>query len=213
MQSTFYKVIDELLTNEGGYVDHPKDPGGATNLGITLGTAIANKLDLNSDGKVTKADVKLITLDVATPVYKKQYWDKVSGDDLPAGLDYAVFDFGVNSGPQRAIMALQRLLGVADDGVLGPLTLKAVNDNKDLKTLINRYQDDRLRFMQSLSTWGTFGKGWKARVEKVRNTSLALAANDNIDKKTETSENRWAALIPILITLATALFGLFQSRK
>lgn len=213
MQNTFYKVIEELLTNEGGYVEHPKDPGGATNLGITLGTAVANKLDLDKDGDVDKADVRLITMDVATAVYKKQYWDKVSGDELPAGLDYAVLDFGVHSGPKRAIMSLQRLVNVADDGIIGTLTLKAIRDYGDLKTLINRYQDDRLRFMQSLSTFPTFGRGWTNRITKVRNTALALSANAKIDEPVKKTDNPWAALVPILITLLTALFGWLQSRK
>lgn len=202
MKETFDKCIDELLDHEGGYVDHPKDPGGATNMGITLET-----LKRWRKTNVTKQDVKSLTRGEVILIYKSVYWDSVQGDSLPSGLDYAVFDFGVNSGPKRAIIGLQRLLKVADDGVLGPITLKAVSEIKDLKTFINRYQDDRLAFLKALSTFPTFGRGWTARVEKVRKSSLSLVGSTTSVEKEKKGFNL-AAMIPLILTILTAVFGL-----
>lgn len=211
MKTNYNYIIDQVLVSEGGYVDHPSDPGGATNMGITHRTLAAWR-NISPYTKLPKSEIKNLGNVEAKAIYRQNYWNAVRGDDLPSGLDYAVFDFGVNSGPSRAIIALQRLLGVADDGVMGPLTIKAANDNKDLKTLINRYQDDRLRFLKSLSTFGVFGKGWSSRVERVRKASLELATYEDATKP-EKSGNGLAALIPILITLATAFFGWLQSRS
>ncbi len=110
----------------------------------------------------TKAEVRALTVSAVAPIYRARYWNAVRGDDLPAGLDYAVFDFAVNSGPGRAVMALQRALGVADDGRLGPVTLAALA-GKDPTALIADLCDDRMAFLRKLSTWGSFGKGWTSR--------------------------------------------------
>jgi lysozyme family protein len=203
MKGNFEKVIDGLLLSEGGYVDHPKDPGGATNMGITFAVLQAWR------GKaITKQDVKNLTREEVVKIYRARYWDVVKADELPAGLDYAVFDFGVNSGPKRAIIGLQRLLGVADDGILGPITLQKAKEVKDLPTFINRYQDDRLRYLRQLSTFPTFGSGWVSRVERVRKASLELAGTSVEDPNTATKTGfNWAALIPIVLTALTALFG------
>lgn len=178
MHSNFDRALALVLKHEGGYVDHPKDPGGATNLGITIGTAKANRLDLDRDGDVDKADVKLITSVTAAPVYRAKYWDAVRGDELPSGLDYAVFDFAVNSGVSRAAIFLQELVGVAPDGKIGPLTLKAVAAH-DPVHLIRRLCDKRMMFLQRLSTWNTFGKGWSSRVNGVRAEATRMAAIQN----------------------------------
>lgn len=175
MNRNFERALSLVLKHEGGYVDHPKDPGGATNLGITIGTAKANRMDLDKDGDVDKADVRLIKPANAGPVYKARYWDTVRGDDLPSGLDYAVFDFSVNSGPARAAIYLQEIVGVAPDGKVGPLTLKAVAA-MDTKTIIKKLCDDRLSFLKRLSTWSTFGVGWSRRVTGVRTESLKMAS-------------------------------------
>lgn len=166
MERNFQRALSAVLKHEGGYVDHPKDPGGATNLGITIGTAKANKMDLDRDGDVDRADVKLIKASDAGPVYKARYWDTVRGDDLPSGVDYAVFDFAVNSGPARAAMYLQEIVGVAPDGKIGALTLAAVAQ-WDSTTLINELCAKRIAFLKRLSTWPTFGKGWSSRVTGV----------------------------------------------
>ncbi|MBK3411478.1 putative peptidoglycan-binding domain-containing protein, partial [Methylobacterium ajmalii] len=102
-------------------------------------------------------------------------WDAVQGDALPAGLDYALFDFAVNSGPKRAVIGLQRALGIADDGRLGPVTLAALA-GRDVPGLVNALCDGRLAFLRALSTWPRFGRGWGRRVEEVRAAALALHA-------------------------------------
>jgi lysozyme family protein len=121
----------------------------------------------------SKADVKALTEDEAGDIYRARYWSAVHGDDLPAGVDYAVFDFAVNSGPARAIMSLQRALGVADDGKLGPLTLAALQHANPRK-VVNAICDDRLAMMKRLSTWSVFGKGWGRRVADVRVAALSM---------------------------------------
>lgn len=170
--SNWPAVARLVLQHEGGYVDHPKDPGGATNYGITLATLRAYR------GKpTTKEDVRSLSPDMAKQIYKHQYWDTVKGDDLPAGLDYAVFDFCVNSGPDRAVRDLQKVLGtVAVDGVMGFNTIAACENYGGLQTLIRDYCQHRLSFMKSLKTWSTFGKGWERRVNEVRANAARMAS-------------------------------------
>jgi lysozyme family protein len=164
----FARALPLVLKHEGGYVDHPRDPGGATNLGVTIGT-----LSGWLGRPATKAEVRALTVDAVAPIYRKNYWDAVRGDDLPSGVNYCVFDFGVNSGPRRAIMALQRALNVADDGIIGPVTLAAAR-TAGPERLVSRICSDRLAFMRRLSTWPTFGRGWQRRVEGVEREALRM---------------------------------------
>ncbi|AYO83646.1 glycoside hydrolase family 108 protein [Methylobacterium brachiatum] len=168
--ANFERALALALVHEGGYVDHPADPGGATNLGVTIGT-LSDWLGRPA----TKAEVKALTKATVAPIYRRNYWNAVRGDELPSGIDYCVFDFAVNSGKGRAIPSLQRALSVADDGKLGPLTLAAAA-SKDAGQTIERICADRLAFLRRLSTWPTFGRGWSARVEGVRAEAMALAA-------------------------------------
>ena len=168
--ANFERALALVLVHEGGYVDHPADPGGATNLGVTIGT-LSDWLGRPA----TKAEVKALTKAAVAPIYRRNYLNAVRGDELPPGVDYCVFDFAVNSGKGRAIPSLQRALSVADDGKLGPLTLAAAS-SKDAGQTIERICADRLAFLRRLSTWSTFGRGWSARVEGVRAEAMALAA-------------------------------------
>ncbi|MDH2311418.1 glycoside hydrolase family 108 protein [Methylobacterium brachiatum] len=168
--ANFERALALVLVHEGGYVDHPADPGGATNLGVTIGT-LSDWLGRPA----TKAEVKALTKVSVAPIYRRNYWNAVRADELPSGVDYCVFDFAVNSGKGRAIPSLQRALSVADDGKLGPLTLAAAT-SKDAGQTIERICADRLAFLRRLSTWPTFGRGWTARVEGVRAEAMALAA-------------------------------------
>ncbi len=160
--SNYKPALSLVLAHEGGYVNHPKDPGGATNKGVTQAVYDAyrkvNGLPLQS--------VKLIVPAEVAEIYQKQYWRLVRGDSLPAGLDYAVFDFAVNSGISRAVRYLQRLVNVADDGVIGNATLAATYEAARVneEELIVRYCANRLAFLKSLSTFPTFGTGWTRRV-------------------------------------------------
>lgn len=168
--TTFERALALVLTHEGGWSDDPADPGGATNLGVTIGT-----LSLWLGRPATRAEVRALTPATVAPIYRRRFWDAIQGDALPAGLDVALFDFAVNSGPKRAVIGLQRALDVADDGRLGPVTLAALAD-RDRPGLIDAVCDGRLAFLRALSTWPRFGRGWARRVEDVRAASLALHA-------------------------------------
>lgn len=168
MKNTFLKVMPWVFEEEGGYVDHPKDPGGATNLGITHRTLSAWR-----GRPVTKQDVKNLTRQEAQNIYKSEYWDQVRGDRLPAGLDYSLFDYGINSGPSRSARELQTIVGVTPDGIIGSQTIEAIK-KFDLKTLINKFAAARIAFLRRNKNWKTFGKGWTIRVERVRKRSLSL---------------------------------------
>lgn len=169
MQNTYPKALAEVLKHEGGYVNHPADPGGATNKGITQATYDGYR---RSKGFITKKTVKLISDEEVGAIYKSRYWDAVRGDELPAGLDYAVFDYAVNSGPQKAIKSLQKALGLTADGKLGPATLAASKLSPEVT--IKKLCASRLAFLKGLKTWPTFGKGWERRVNAVEKTALSL---------------------------------------
>lgn len=174
MQSNYKTCLDFVLKSEGGYVNHPKDPGGATNKGVTQKVYDAFR---QSNGQVAK-DVKLISAAEVQAIYKEQYWDRIRGNDLPSGIDLACMDYAVNSGPQKAVKDLQRALVLpVIDGVIGAMTLQAVNAADEAK-LINALCDRRLRFMKSLKGWATFGRGWFARVEACRAAGVALVQPD-----------------------------------
>lgn len=174
MKANFDAALREVLRHEGGFVNHPADPGGATNLGITIGTARALGIDVDGDGDTDILDIKKLRISDAAKVYRAHYWDKIDGDYLPSGVDFAVFDFAVNSGVGRASRFLQQCLGVGVDGDIGPKTVEAAQ-KMDAAMLINALCDRRMAFLRSLKTFGTFGKGWTRRVKEVRAFSLDLA--------------------------------------
>lgn len=164
--------MDEIFYHEDGYVDHPKDPGGATNMGITHKTLAAwRKVSPWSD--LPKSEVKNLSKDEARKIYEANYWRAVKGDDLPSGVDLFVMDYGVNSGPSRAVKALQTVVGVPADGVIGPVTLEAVRKTDPLK-IVNELYKYRMQYLRSLKTWSTFGKGWTRRVDSVHKVSQEL---------------------------------------
>lgn len=172
--SRWTHCLAQVLRHEGGYVDHPADPGGATNMGITHKT-LARWRKIDPWWALAKADVKALDRAEAGEIYKALYWDRCKATSLPAGLDLALFDYAVNSGPERAIKTLQALVGVVQDGFVGPLTLQAVKQ-RDPRALVAALCDQRMSFLQRLSTFSTFGRGWTARVSDIRATALADAA-------------------------------------
>lgn len=167
--SSWPRAFDELLRHEGGYVNHPDDPGGRTNLGVTQ-----RVWEEWTSHPATEADMRALTRQQVEPLYRQRYWAKVRGDDLPPGVDFAVFDFAVNSGVGRAARMLQQVVGAQQDGAIGPATLMAVNAMPPL-ALIERLCDARLGFLRALPTWPTFGKGWERRVREVRSEALRIA--------------------------------------
>lgn len=170
MRDNFAASLAAVLVHEGGYVNHPKDPGGATNKGVTQ--SVYNDwrqrkgLDLRSVRSLEQSELEAI--------YRRQYWDVVKGDSLPAGVDYCVFDFAVNSGANRAARYLQRAVGVAEDGQIGPVTLKAVAAMEP-DCLVDGICNARMTFLKGLTTFDVFGKGWSRRVEDVRAKAKAMA--------------------------------------
>lgn len=160
MKGNFDRTLPWVLIHEGGFVDHPQDPGGATNLGVTQRVYSAWRA---SSGLTVQA-VAHISQDEAAAIYRRQYWDAARCDDLPGGLDYAVFDFAVNSGPSRAVRYLQKVLGVAQDGAIGEVTIRAANARDDIPELIADYCGARMKFVRGLSTFKTFGRGWTRRI-------------------------------------------------
>lgn len=159
MRYNLANILKLSTNNEGGFVNHPKDPGGATNHGITIATLQAYRKRPTS-----VADVRALTLAEANAIYEANYWKPIWGDQLPAGLDYAMFDFGINSGVSRAVKTLQALLpGIAVDGVMGPKTIAAVAAF-DPADLIRKLCDARLAFVKRLNTFSTFGRGWTYRI-------------------------------------------------
>lgn len=169
MKDNFETALKAVLVHEGGYVFNKNDPGGMTNLGCTK-TVWEEHCGHPVDEKAMRA---LTPADVA-PLYKRKYWDKVQGDELPSGVDYLVFDAAINSGPGRAAKWLQACVGVEPDGGIGPKTLAAVRACNP-KQLVEDYSKRRLSFLMDLPTWGTFGKGWTRRVNEVNTTALSMS--------------------------------------
>jgi lysozyme family protein len=169
MKSNFDQCLALVLKHEGGWVDHPRDPGGETNMGVTKRTWeewIGKRVEPGSLKTLTVADV--------APLYKEKYWDRVKGDSLPDGVDYAVFDYAVNSGVGRAARQLQSCVSVPVDGIIGPKTLAAAQ-NMPAVALIDCICDNRLAFLMKLATWPTFGRGWSRRVADVRDIAKKMA--------------------------------------
>ncbi len=171
--SEYPKALAAVLVHEGGWSDHPEDPGGATMEGVTQRVYDAYRDRLGAG----RRSVRLIGDDELQAIYRRQYWDVIKGDDLPAGVAYCVFDFAVNSGPARAAKALQRALRMnLVDGQIGLATVAAAGNHRDHDALIAAICDDRLAFVQKLKTFRTFGRGWTARIENVRKRAQAWAS-------------------------------------
>ncbi|WP_137934345.1 glycoside hydrolase family 108 protein [Mesorhizobium comanense] len=170
MDRNFARALALVLRSEGGWSDNPADPGGATMKGVTL----ANFRRYVKPG-ATKADLRAISDDQVATVYRRFYWDAVAGAELPDGVDYAVFDFAVNSGPGNAAKYLQAVAGVTQDGRIGPATLGAVRATP-AGVVIDQLCDVRLAFLRRLPTWPTFGRGWSDRVKSVRAQALSMSA-------------------------------------
>lgn len=169
MNTNFEASLRKLLAHEGGYVNHPADPGGMTNLGVTR-----RSWEQWTGKAVTEEDMRALTPAMVAPLYRAKYWDAVRGDDLPAGVDYAVFDAAVNSGPGQAAKWLQRAVGVADDGKIGKATLAAVRA-QSAGIVVGKFSAQRMAFLQGLKTFPVFGKGWSRRVAEVNAVAHNMA--------------------------------------
>lgn len=166
--ASFEGSLAEVLRHEGGFVQHPADPGGATKHGITRAT-----LSRFRGRPVSVEDVRALTREEAGTIYRRLYWEPIRGAELPAGIDLALFDFAVNSGPDRAVRRLQDVLGVPADGIVGPRTLAAAR-NAEAADVIRRLTRARLAFLSGLASWPIFGRGWRSRVLAVEQEALRL---------------------------------------
>lgn len=146
----FNTAFDRLLGHEGGYVNHPNDPGGETNWGI-------------SKRSYPQLNIKTLTREQARTIYRKDFWDRVHGDKLHDGVAFQVFDIAVNSGIETAVRMLQRALDVADDGHFGPVSLKAAKAMSESDQIMH-INAERIEFYTRLKTWSDFGRGWARRV-------------------------------------------------
>lgn len=146
----FDQAFERLIGHEGGYVDHPADPGGRTKYGI-------------SQRSYPGEDIRNMTLERAKDLYRRDFWWKAGCDTVPDAVKFDLFDMAVNSGVQPAIRTLQRAVGVDDDGVIGPKTMQAIGAMNPIR-FVARFNGHRLRFMSSLATWPAFGRGWANRI-------------------------------------------------
>lgn len=166
----FAKALKVILHHEGGYVNHPADPGGRTNLGVTQRT-----WEEWTGKPATEADMRALTPEKVGPLYKARYWDVCRCDELPGDLALCVFDFGVNAGTVRAVKFLQRMVGASDDGRAGPATIAAVKAfvaREGTSEAVRQYQNARRAYYRQLRTFPTFGRGWLRRVDEVETEAL-----------------------------------------
>ena len=168
MKENFDKCLEMLLSHEGRFVNHPEDPGGITNLGVTK-----KVYDEWTGRESTEQEMRDLTPEDVAPIYKKNYWDRVKGDSLPSGLDWACLDWAVNSGSGRPAKAVQRAVGATQDGAIGPQTLGLIME-KDPEEIINYVYGVRQDFYKSLKTFETFGRGWTRRNKETLHQALEM---------------------------------------
>ena len=169
MKDNFDECLKMLLHHEGGYVNHPSDPGGETNLGVT------KKVYQEWGG--TK-DMKDLTVEDVAPIYKKNYWDRCKCDDLESGVDWVVFDWAVNSGTGRSAKAIQKICGATQDGAIGPKTLALIG-KQDTQYVVEEFGKIRQDFYESLKTFDTFGKGWTRRNKETTEKALEMIEDND----------------------------------
>ena len=167
-KGTLPACLAVTLEFEGGWSDHPRDPGGATMMGVTLATF------RRWHPGATKDDLRAISNADLEKIYRVGYWNPARAEELPAGVDLSVFDFGVNSGVSRASKHLQAVSGVKQDGVIGPATISAVN-KMDAASVVKAVCARRLSFVRGLKTWSTFGRGWSRRIAEIEARGVRMA--------------------------------------
>ena len=174
MKENYDHCLGLILHHEGGYVNHPKDPGGETNKGITK--RVYENWCIEQD--LFQKDMKDLKISDVAPIYKQNYWDRCKCDSLPDGVDLCVFDFGVNAGTGRGARFLQKCVGAVADGAIGPNTLRQVDEwvaMRGEEDLIVEYSERRRNYYKRLKTFSTFGKGWLRRVEETELEAFKLA--------------------------------------
>jgi lysozyme family protein len=168
-KESYDEALTLLLKHEGGYADHPSDPGGETNFGITVAVARASGY---------QGPMRSIPMDVVKRIYRTKYWDALRCDELPSGVDYAVFDYGVNSGIGRSGKVLRRVLSISDSAYQVTDAVLTSVRKVDAEGLVDDICSERMRFLQNLKTWPVFGKGWGRRVTEVKAAALRMAKSN-----------------------------------
>ena len=169
MQGNFQACLDLVLKAEGGWVNHPSDPGGETNLGVT------KKVWEEYVGHPVET-MKNLTPELVAPLYELKYWRPCYGEVLPRGLDFAIFSFGVNAGPGRSVKLLQQSLGLVSDGVIGPRVMQKLRES-NIADVIKGFSESRREYYKSLKTFPIFGRGWISRTDKEEEEALQMTKN------------------------------------
>lgn len=167
----FAAAFDHVLEQEGGLVDHPDDPGGITNHGISIRLAGSIGLDVDGDGDTDADDIKVLTRDYAATVYREHFWDKCRCDTLPPALAFLVFDTAVNQGPRTAITILQDAVGAVTDGVIGPQTIARARE-RDGAAAVRDFIAWRALAYARTRKIETFGLGWFRRLAHAHRVAL-----------------------------------------
>ena len=169
MKQNFEQSLKMLLKHEGNYSFHPDDPGGETMKGVTRAV-----YEQWVGRQVMDGEMKRLTDADVAPIYKTNYWDRIRGDDLPSGLDFAAFDWAVNSGTGRPAKVIQKYISAKQDGAIGPKTLALVAENDPAK-MIQYLYEQRQKFYERLKTFKTFGKGWTRRNQETLKAAMEMA--------------------------------------
>jgi len=201
--ANYDESLKRLLVHEGGYSNHPSDPGGPTNFGITI-----HDYRKYVNPNATAADVRSMPVETAKRIYREKYWNVQRCDELTGGVDCAVFDYGVNSGIGRSGKVLRRLLGLPDNASAVTDDVIAAVRQRDPKVLVAAICDERLAFLRSLGTWPVFGNGWGRRVREVRAAALVMAGDTQDVRPNITASASPAA--PPWFKRMTALMGLYE---
>jgi lysozyme family protein len=171
MTKNFRDCLELVLKHEGGFVNHPKDPGGMTNLGVTK-RVWEEWVGHEVDEKAMRA----LTPAIVAPMYEMKYWRTSYCEKLPRGLDLLVFSMAVNAGSGRSVKLLQDAIGVVADGIIGPRTMTRINE-ANVETLIDKFSEARRAYYRALKLFPVFGKGWLNRTDKERLEALDMAKN------------------------------------
>ena len=171
MTGNFKECLDLVLKSEGGFVNHPQDPGGMTNLGVTK-----RVWEEYTGHEADEKTMRGLTPEKVAPLYEQRYWRPTYCEVLPRGLDLLVFSMGINAGTGRSVKLLQQSIGCVPDGIIGPRTMELIKQS-NTANLIGSFSEARRNYYKSLATFPTFGKGWLARVDREESEALNMAKN------------------------------------
>lgn len=169
--SDFKECLDLVLKSEGGFVNHPSDPGGMTNLGVTK-----RVWQEYTGHEADEKEMRSLTPEKVAPLYEQRYWRPTYCEVLPRGLSFLIFSMGINAGTGRSVKLLQSCIGCVADGVIGPKTMELIK-SADVTDLIKRFSEARRNYYKSLKTFDVFGKGWLARVDREEAEALNMIKN------------------------------------